>query len=287
MLADLIEKEKRTEAYALMRMSNNAGISIGPAAGGFLAATSYNFAFIGAATGMSIYGILMGLLGRETLSVNTDTTQSKESLLAGLAGYRKIFTDWPFISTVGSLAFGWVTATLMWIIMPVYANSNFGIPENLYGLIPTTNAIMVVALQVLMTRFTRNYRPLIVMAIGMFFYAIANGSVALASSFWGFWTCMIILTIGELIIVPTSSTYVANIAPADMRGRYMSIYGLTWSFGSGVGPILGGLLNDNLGPRFIWVGGMTVGLLSTLALLTIASRTIDSRLLKENPAQPA
>jgi len=281
MLADLIEKEKRTEAYALVRMSHNAGISIGPALGGFLAATSYNFAFIGATVGMSIYGLLMGFFGRETLSTSTTDQSSSKSLLEGLAGYRKVLTDKPFISTISALSFGWVTATLMWIIMPVYANENFGIPENLYGLIPTTNAIMVVAFQVLTTRFTRNFRPLLVMAIGMLFYAIANGGVAFASNFWGFWICMVILTIGELIIAPTSSTYVANIAPAAMRGRYMSIFGLTWSFGAGIGPILGGLLNDNFGPRFIWVGGMTVGLISTIALLIIASRTIDSRVFKE------
>ena len=41
------------------------------------------------------------------------------------------------------------------------------------------------------------------------------------------------------MLMPTSTTYAANLAPADMRGRYMSIYGLTWGVAQGVGPVMG------------------------------------------------
>jgi MFS family permease len=75
---------------------------------------------------------------------------------------------------------------------------------------------------------------------------------------------MVVMTIGELILVPTSSTYVANLAPADMRGRYMSIYGMTWTISTGIGPVAGGMLNDRLGPLAIWFGGGAAGLFSAL-----------------------
>jgi MFS family permease len=48
MLADMIPSEKRTDAYAINRIANNAAFALGPAVGGFLAASSYNFAFIAA-----------------------------------------------------------------------------------------------------------------------------------------------------------------------------------------------------------------------------------------------
>ncbi len=48
MLADLIPSEKRTDAYAINRIANNAAFAIGPAVGGFLATRSYNLAFIAA-----------------------------------------------------------------------------------------------------------------------------------------------------------------------------------------------------------------------------------------------
>lgn len=63
----------------------------------------------------------------------------------------------------------------------------------------------------------------------MLIYAIGVGSVALMTSFTGFWLSMVVMTFGELTLVPTASKYVADIAPADMRGRYMSIYWLSWT----------------------------------------------------------
>ncbi len=274
MLADLIPREDRVEAYSIMRMVNNAGIAIGPAAGGFLAATSYNYAFAGAAAGLGIYGLLLAAFGRETLHDTAAQNANKTEKAWG--GYLQVVRDIPFISAIGTMAFGWVTASLMWIIMPLYAKQNFGVPENMYGFIPTTNALMVVFLQVAVTAMTKKHSPLTMMSFGMLLYALANGGVALSSNFWGFWMCMVLMSIGELVIVPTSSTYTANIAPPDMRGRYMSIYGLTWSFGAAFGPLMGGLLNDNFGPRSIWIGSMSIGLLSA-AILFILSRQKFSR----------
>jgi MFS family permease len=276
MLADLVPAEDRAEAYALIRMISNAGIAIGPAVGGFLAATSYSLAFYAAAVGMGTYGVLLALFARETLQKTTQNKDEKKKT-EWFGGYDRVLGDMAFTPIIGIMMFGWITATLMWILMPIYANANFGVPENLYGWIPTTNALLVVSLQILVTRKTRHYETRRMMSIGMLLYALANGVVALATGFWGFWFAMVIMTVGELVIVPTSSTYVANIAPADMRGRYMSIYGLTWSFGQMFGPILGGLLNDNLGPRFIWIGGLTIGLISAFGLYVLSRQVLKPK----------
>jgi MFS family permease len=287
MLADLIPQEQRVEAYSLIRMINNAGIAIGPIAGGLLAARSYNLAFYAAATGMTLYATLLALFAKETL-VRTAAQKTVVHQPERFGGYDKVLRDMRFTPVIALLMFGWTTATLMWIIMPKYAYDNFGLTEDVYGPIPTTNALMVVFLQMFITRFTRKSPPLAMMALGMSLYAIANGMVALSTSFWGFWICMVVMTFGELVMVPTSSTYVANIAPADMRGRYMSIYGLMWSFGQGVGPVLGGLLNDNLGPRSIWIGGMTIGLISTLGLFLLSRQAPAPQAVPEpDAAEPA
>jgi MFS family permease len=84
------------------------------------------------------------------------------------------------------------------------------------------------------------------------------------------------MTIGELILVPTSSTYVANLAPADKRGRYMSIYGLSWSISTGIGSLIGGTLNDVLGLQAIWYGGAIIGFFGVLAFLLMKEKTADS-----------
>jgi MFS family permease len=111
------------------------------------------------------------------------------------------------------------------------------------------------------------------MALGSLFYAVGVGSIAFYSGFWGFWLGMVVMSAGELILVPTATTFAANKAPADMRGRYMSIYGLTQGTAQGIGPILGGLLNDHLGPRFIWLGAFVVGMIAMAGFWVMNTHT--------------
>jgi len=271
MMADLIPAEKRIDAYALMRLSNNLGIAIGPAIGGFVAASSYSLAFYFAATGMTIYSLLIFIFAKETLpSRAIQSHPGAEAVKADrekFGGYLTVLKDFPFIGFVVAFTLVSMCATLIWVLLPVYATENFGVPMQLYGLIPATNAIMVVTLQILVTKFSSRFPTLRVVAVGALFYTIAVGSIAWMRGFWGFLIAMVVMTIGELIIVPTSSTYVANLAPADKRGRYMSLYALTWGIAAGVSPVLGGFLNDQFGPAAIWYGGAMVGCLSIVAFL--------------------
>lgn len=267
MMADLIEPEKRPDAYSLLRMSNNIGISIGPSIGGFIAGVSYNLAFFIAAIGMVTYGILVIVQARETLPKLQSRPQVEK-----FGGYGRVLSDRPFISFVLAFLLNTVVASMIWVLLSVYAKKNFGVPESQYGFIATTNALMVVFLQFAVTQITKRHTPLPVMAIGALFYAVGGASIALGAGFWGFWMSMVIMTIGELIVTPTGSTYAANRAPADMRGRYMSIYGLTWSVASGIGPLLGGFLNDNIAPVAIWYGAGIIGLSSVLAFIMLARR---------------
>ncbi|MGB9639348.1 MAG: MDR family MFS transporter, partial [Anaerolineales bacterium] len=263
MMADLIPPEKRVDAYSLMRLSNNLGVAVGPAVGGIIASVSYQIAFYCAAVGLSIYGFLMAFLARETLpQLNEEGNQSDKALPFG--GYLQIFADRKYMLFIQAFLFTQISASIMWVLLSVYAKTNYGVPENLYGFIPVTNALMVVLFQLPVTSLTRRYAALPVIAVGALFYAVGVGSVALGNGFWWFWVSMVIMTIGELIIVPTSSTYVANLAPADMRGRYMSIYGLTGVVANGIGPVAGGFLNDRFSPKAIWYGGGLAGLISAL-----------------------
>ena len=275
MLADMIPSEKRTEAYAINRIANNAAFGIGPAVGGFLASTSYDLAFYGASAGFLTYSIMLFFLAHETLEKNVSLT--KTDSLAGQAkgaergAYARVFQDRGYIAFVSLVSLGLIAPTMLWILMPVYAKTNFNVPEAVYGWIPTTNAMMCVFIQFSVTQITRRHTTLPVAATGMFIYAIGAGSVALMTGFWGFWLSMVVLTFGELTLVPTASKYVADIAPADLRGRYMSVYWLGWGLARTLAPLIGGFLNDNLFPQAIWIGGLLIGLTSTLGLVTLNS----------------
>lgn len=271
MMADLIPPEKRIDAYALLRLSNNVGVSIGPAVGGFIASASYTIAFYCAAAGMATYGILVSLFAHETLPARNELTGSSKTKEA-LGGYGSILKDGKFMSFVGGFTLVQMCSSLIWVLLAVYAKRNYGVAENLYGFIPMTNGIMVILFQVAVTQYAKRLQPVRAVGIGAIFYTFGCTAVILAQGFWGFWICMVIMTIGELILMPTSSTYVANLAPADKRGRYMSVYSLTWSMAAGLSPLMGSNLNDHFGPQAMWIGGGIVGAISVLIFFILAER---------------
>jgi MFS family permease len=271
MMADIIPPEKRPDAFSLLRMSNNLGVAIGPSIGGFLATASYNLAFYFAAGGLFCYGMLIAFFARETLpKTSIPRVESR------LGGYDVVLRDRPYIAFISNFIFVMIGASIMWVLLAVYAKHNYGLPENKFGFIPATNAIMIVLFQYGVTQITKKYPTLQVVTVGAFFYAVAVAGVALSGGFWSFWMCMVVMTIGELIIIPPSSTYVANHAPADMRGRYLSLYTLSWGIAAGIGPVVGGLLNDNLGPKYIWWGGGLIGLIGVTGLFIMSYRSLHS-----------
>jgi len=267
MMADLIPPEKRVEAYSLLRTSNNVGVALGPAIGGFIASSSYTIAFILASTGLITYSLLVTFLAHETLP---QRPRVLAQLPERMGGYDRVLKDRKFVVFSLNYTLTQICAALIWVLLGVYAYQNFHVSESQYGFIPTTNALMVVFFQLIITRISKRYPSLRVMAVGTLFYALGVGSVAFGQGFWGFWFSMVIVTTGELITTPTATTLVANLAPADMRGRYMSIYGLTWGAAAGIGPVVGGLLSDNFGPVFTWYGGLVIGLISALGFIVMA-----------------
>jgi MFS family permease len=270
MLADMIPPEKRTDAYSINRIANNAAFALGPAIGGFLAVRSYDLAFYCAGLGFLTYSVLLFFLAKETLVVTPTLASPHTGIQAVLHSYSPVTRDKGFMAFMFSLSIGLIAPTLLWVLMAIYSKTNYGIPENLFGWIPTTNALMCVFIQYPVTSITRRYNPLPVITIGMLIYALGTGSVALMHGFWGFWLSMVILTLGELTLVPTTSKYVADLAPAHLRGRYMSVQWLGWGLARTLAPIIGGYLNDNIAPQAIWVGGLLFGLTSTLGLFLLS-----------------
>jgi MFS family permease len=283
MLADMIPSEKRTDAFAINRIANNAAFAMGPAIGGFLATRSYNLAFYAAGIGFLSYSLLLFFLARETLVASPETETTPLSLREVGESYARVGHDRAFMTFVSTLSLGLIAPTLLWILMPVYSKTNFGIPESLYGWIPTTNGLMCVFVQYPVIRITRRYRTLPVLAVGMLIYALGAGSVAMMSHFWGFWLSMVVLTFGELTLVPTASKYVADLAPADLRGRYMSIHWLGWGLARTLAPIIGGFLNDSIAPQAIWIGALMVGLMSTAGLFMLGRPSAVEPALETGP----
>ena len=266
-VADMIEPENHTQAYSLVRMGRNVGVALGPILGGLVLSRSYNIGFITASIALTLFGLLTIFFLKETLQ--RDPNRHHDSLRDQLRVISEALRNKAFSRMVGSFTLMEICATLMWVVLAVYIKQNYGIGEAQYSWIPTTNALMVIFLQVLITRLTQKHSPTSVMPVGAAFYAVAMLLVALSGNFWGFLLAMIIMTFGELITAPTATAYVANLAPADQRGRYLGFFGLAWYVALSIGPMGAGFLSDNISIHAPWFAGAIVGVISVLSFLSL------------------
>ena len=145
--------------------------------------------------------------------------------------------------------------------LSVYLRDNHGINPQGYGFLMTTSAITVIFFQFWLTRTIKYQPPFLMMAFGTIFYVIGFTLFGLVTTFVLFALNIVIITIGEMIVVPTSQALVAGFAPEEMRGRYMAVAGLSWAIPSTVGPAAAGYILDNYNPNLLWyIGGVLCGI---------------------------
>jgi len=277
LLADLVPDEHRVTAYAAFRFSVNAGWAFGPAVAGMLAHRSYSWLFWGdAATSLLFGAVALLWLPRD----QNRPPRHLELLRAGLGGLgamaRVARGDWPFLQLTAA------TFASALVFMQLFTTLGLemraaGIPDTVYGLVLALNGVLIVLFEIPLTSFTRRGPPRRFIAAGFALIGIGAGSFAWADSAWGYALGMAVLTAGEMFSMPVALAYVVSLAPADMRGRYLGIYGLTWAAALTVGPSLGTAL-FSWDPAGLWVA---CGLTGIAAAWWVALRgrttTRDSR----------
>jgi MFS family permease len=284
MVADLLPEEKRAEGFGILRVVVNLAVAIGPAIGGLVATSSYLLLFISDAVSSTITAAIVTLAIRETRPVPREG-QTEETITQTFAGYRDVLRDLMFVFFIGACMLMAMVYMQMNTTLAVYLRDVHGVTERGFGYILSLNAAMVVLFQFPITRWIRRYQPLLVMAAGTLLYAVGFGLYGLVSAYSLFLLAMVIITIGEMFVSPTSQALVAQLAPEDMRGRYMAIFGFSWVVPSIVGPLLAGLVMDNANPHWVWYGAGLVGLAATGAFVLLrlrvergAEMVIDGRL---------
>jgi len=155
----------------------------------------------------------------------------------------------------------------------VYLRNVHGIPESGYGWILSLNAAMVVLFQFPITRRIEKRPPMRMMALGAALLAIGFAMYRFFAAYVMFLTAMAVITLGEMVMVPVSNALVFQFAPQEMRGRYSYVYGLSWGISFAAGPVLAGLIMDNLDPNLLWYACGILGLVATLGFLALNRRS--------------
>jgi MFS family permease len=257
LLADIVPSEQRITAFAALRASFNAGFAFGPATAGLLAAYGYFWLFAGDAT----TSVLFGLVALLALPRGSRTGQANASWGAALRVLRRDRQLHHLL--LANFAIGLVFFQLG-STYGLYV-THLGFSPAVYGAVVSLNGALIVFCELPLTRLTRKFPARRVMASGYLLCAAGFALNAFAHTIPALVLCMIIFTIGEMITMPTGAAYLAELAPPDMRGRYMGVAGLTWAMALIIGPI-SGLKLFAAAPTAYWIISATVGIFAAIVI---------------------
>jgi MFS family permease len=249
MVADILPENKRQEGFGILRVAANMSWVIGPILGGFIANRSYFILFVLDAVISCIVAAIFFVSVPET---KPESGKEPESVLRTFAGYGVVLKDFAYVAFMLVSMLMLIVYLQMYNSLSVFLRDVHGLDPQTYGLMMTSSAITVILFQFTTTRVIKGRPAFLMMALGTFFYMIGFGMFGFVTTLWLFAAAIVIITIGEMIIMPTSQALAANYAPEDMRGRYMAIFSIAWALPSTFGPSLAGLILDNYNPFLLW-----------------------------------
>ncbi|MBI9044826.1 MAG: MFS transporter [Anaerolineaceae bacterium] len=267
MIADVVEEKKRLSTYGLMRVGYNVGFAFGPVIGGLLAAQSYMLAFSISAALSILFGFIILLFIHE--SKPEEQIIESHNQEADLKGMLPILGDKIFLAFWALYVFSQIIFFQAETTLPVFLKTELGITEQWYGLLMSMNALMIVFFQLPITRKMNNKDVGKSMALGFILMGLGFSVYGFFDSLWIFFIGQVIWTLGNIILSPVAQTFVSNIAPINMRGRYNGFFNMSFAIANGIGPILGGSILDNLGGRWIWYGSLVLSIVGALGYIVI------------------
>jgi MFS family permease len=238
LLAALASPEVRHRATAVSRVAANAGIGLGGALGGFVAAyglAGYVGLFLANALTYLVYVAVLAAVVREA---------ARPEPMAG--GYWAVARDRAFrhlaLTSVAMIGVGWGVFT--WLVPP-YASEALGLSAQRIGLLLLANAATVVVAQVPIARLAEGRRRSGMMALAGAIFAgaccvvIAAGVLGEGAAFAALIIAVAAVAVGECCYTAVLMPLTAELAPAGLRGRYMAAMGLAWWAGLALAPTLG------------------------------------------------
>ncbi|MGY0060577.1 MDR family MFS transporter [Streptomyces sp. LZ34] len=261
MLADIVAPEDHVRAYSLNYWAINLGFAFSAAVAGLIAEHGYLALFLGEA--------MMTLLCAVVVFVKLPESRPAREGTAGAAGARQpetglgtVLRDRSFMAVV---ALSFLVATLIqqgFVGLPVAMGAS-GLSSSDFGLAIAVNGVLIVAVQIPVTRFIERHREPTRLLVGAaLLIGYGFGLTAFAGSVWMYALTVCVWTIGEIINTPIQMGLVARLSPTHGRGRYQGVYVLSWSLAALIAPLAGGAVIDRYGADVLWAACAVVGTLA-------------------------
>jgi MFS family permease len=291
-IGDLLPSSERASGFAGLRMAVNLGWASGTALGGLLADWDWRLLFLGDGLTTLAYGALVYFTIPETRPAPASSPvepeaaapvpeprapsapRSRGAARAGAGLRPSPFSDGVFLQSVAITFLFTLIFCSHLVILPLTVTQSAGYPAVVFGLLAAVNGSLVALFELSLVEKLKRFRRLRLAALGYALVAAGFGMIGLVMHWAWFLLAVVVFTLGEILSAPQQMSFIADWAPPEARGRYLSVYQATWSVAFAVNPTLTLPLHAALGERAFWGLAPLLALPAVLLLLRL-DRTAD------------
>jgi MFS family permease len=241
LVAAATEDHRRTRALAWQRSIRNLGYGVGGVIAGLALLVHGRAPFE-----VALIANALSYLGASLAIRRVDVRPRAAPEVADFEpGYRHVLRDRPYLTLAALDVFVRLQSSILKIGMPLWLIRRTDVPLATTGLLFTLNTCMVVALQVRVSRDVQSPEsavPAYRRAAAAFTVACvgfaASADVGNADALLLLFLAVGCMTIGELHSSAAEWTTSVDLATADLRGRYLSIYKLAEAVEATAGPLV-------------------------------------------------
>ncbi|MEU6507702.1 MFS transporter [Streptomyces sp. NPDC046942] len=271
MMADIVRPEDRVRAFSLNYWAINLGFAVSSMAAGFIAEFSYLAGFL----------IEAGMTACCALVVFLKVPESRPAAASakgadGEVSLKAVLRDGRYMAVIG----------LSFLVALIFQQGSVGLPVAMgeagfspagYGLAIAVNGILIVALQIPVTRFIEHRDPRTLLIVSSVLAGYGFGLTAFAGSVGVFMVTVCVWTLAEIVNAPTQTGLVVRLSPVHGRGRYQGVYTLSWSLAALVAPLMSGAVIDLWGAQWLWGMCAVVGTVAGLGYGVLMRRLPNER----------
>lgn len=252
----------RTRAFTRYNQSLNLGAVLGPLLGSLLIGAGIVVPFfLGGGLLLCIAGILFAF--RRQYSTKRSESKALDSFIHALRHRTFIFF------TLVMILF-WIIFTQLTISFPIQA---FRISNNNAnaGTLFIVNGIAGVLLMFGLGKVFHRYQPIKIVSFGIFCTGLGFGLVPLFPSIIWLLFCVVVYTLGETLVLPSSDIEIAHLSPREHSGAFFGMSSLSWAIGGTVGNYLGPWLMGQSNTALPWMIYGGIGVVACLLMLLVGT----------------
>ncbi|MFI9832530.1 MDR family MFS transporter [Streptomyces sp. NPDC051913] len=278
MMADIVRPEDRVRAFSLNYWAINLGFAVSSMGAGFIAEFSYLAGFLIEAAMTAVCAIVVFLKLPESRPERTPDEEKADTDV----GLGTVLRDGRYMGVVG----------LSFLIALVFQQGAVGLPVAMgeagftpadYGMAIAVNGVLIVALQIPVTRFIQHRDPRRLLVISSLLAGYGFGLTAFAGSIGVFALTVCVWTLAEIVNAPTQTSLVVRLSPVHGRGRYQGMYTLSWAAAALIAPLMSGLVIDHYGAEWLWGLCAVVGTVAGVGYAVLMRRLPTE---EPTPAEP-